>query len=57
MWKVNLVIAGLIVGSVLHMLVALMAALHFMWWTAALAAMTACVGVWFVDKLEEEFYR
>jgi len=57
MWKVNLVVGGLIVGSAVHLLVALMAALSFMWWTAALAAVTGSVGVWFIDQLDQEFYQ
>lgn len=57
MWKVNLVIGGLIVGSAVHLLVALMAALNFMWWTAALATVTGCVGVWFIEQLGKEFYQ
>lgn len=52
MWKVNLVIGGLIVGTAVHIIVAMMALINFMWGTAALASIVSCVGVWFIDQLE-----
>ena len=57
MWKVNVVMVMLVIGGVVHGLVAMMAALNFMWWTAALAAVVSIACVAFVDKLEEEFYQ
>ena len=52
MWKVNLVIGGLIVGTAVHMIVAMMALINFMWWTAALATVVSVGGVYFIDQLE-----
>ena len=52
MWKINLVVGGLIVGTAVHMIVAMMALINFMWWTAALASIVSCVGLYFVDQLE-----
>lgn len=52
MSKVNLIIGGLIVGTAAHMIVAMMALINFMWWTAALASIVSCVGLYFVDQLE-----
>ena len=52
MWKVNLVIGALIVGGAVHMIVALMALINFMWLTAAVASIVACGCIWFIDQLE-----
>ena len=57
MWKVNLVVGSLIVGGAVHMIVALMALINFMWWTAAVATVVAIACISFVDQLEKEFYR
>lgn len=52
MFKVYLVIAALIIGAAVHMIVALMALINFMWVTALLAAIVSCTCIWFVDQLE-----
>lgn len=52
MWNLNLVIGGLIVGTAAHVIIAFMAAINFMWWTAALASVASFVGLYFVDQIE-----
>ena len=52
MLRIYLVVAALIIGAAVHMIVALMALINFMWWTAAIASIVACTCIWFVDQLE-----
>ena len=52
MWKLNLVIGGLIVGTAAHIIIAFIAAINFMWWTTALASVESLVGFYFIDQLE-----
>jgi hypothetical protein len=57
MLKVHVIMVALVIATAVHSLVALMALLSFMWGTAALASITAMIGLYVIDGLERTFYQ